>query len=235
MRSSRSPLMRSADCSSWPLSHATASAGSWPSPLACARARCLASSGPTSTSTRSDRLSARVLAQVAPMAAPGTAAVRRRGQLPARVRINPETGTTKSRAGNRQVAAYHRSSPPFFAPFARPTRRARPRRQRHGMRVGGSSPPRRAPHQPPHRLVHLEGPAPAGRHRDGRLHDASHTAATVLLMLGVSQTHDDEHHGLVQPRHGPALRPRCRTDPGDVARRVDELLLAGPRDTGGPE
>ena len=41
--------------------------------------------------------------------------------------------------------------------------------------------------QPAHGLASLEGSAESAGVRDGRLHDARHTAATVLLLLGVNE------------------------------------------------
>lgn len=64
--------------------------------------------------------------------------------------------------------------------------------------------------------------------RDGRLHDARHTAATVLLILGVGRAGGDGHHGLVELGDGgpvPALTTQVRRD---IAQRVGGLLWDSP-------
>ena len=45
---------------------------------------------------------------------------------------------------------------------------------------------------------------------DGRLHDARHTAATVLLVLGVPGADGDGRHGVVEHGDGGALSARDR-------------------------
>lgn len=48
--------------------------------------------------------------------------------------------------------------------------------------------------------------------RDGRLHDARHTAATVLLLLGVPERTANEHHGLVLDGDGGQVPAHHRPD-----------------------
>jgi hypothetical protein len=68
--------------------------------------------------------------------------------------------------------------------------------------------------------------------RDARLHDARHTAASVLLVLGRAGADGDGGHGLVDDRNGLSL-PACnRSDPprcGLTRRRSPPGSPLGPR------
>jgi integrase len=59
--------------------------------------------------------------------------------------------------------------------------------------------------------------------RDGRLHDARHTAGTVLLLLGAPERIVDAIMGW-EPGGSARMRARCRhvTDP--MLKRVDEQI-----------
>ncbi|MCF6525663.1 site-specific integrase [Streptomyces sp. JJ36] len=112
---------------------------------------------------------------------------RKAGYCPQRRRTNPETADTKSRAGRRAVGL-----PPQLADLLRAHRTAQEAERREaGERwhdegwvfattIGrGTSP--RVDYDEWKELLRDAGV------RDGRLHDARHTAATVLLILGVPE------------------------------------------------
>lgn len=112
---------------------------------------------------------------------------RKPGYCPKRLRTNPETADTKSRAGRRAVGL-----PPQLVDLLR-THRERHDAERaaagdHWREEGwlfptdtgrGTSP--RTDYDDWKELLHR------AKVRDGRLHDARHTAATVLLILGVPE------------------------------------------------
>ncbi|BAG20685.1 site-specific integrase [Streptomyces griseus] len=94
---------------------------------------------------------------------------RKPGYCPQKVNIRRETKDTKSRAGRRPIG-----NPEPLVQLLLQHRRAQER-------------DRRAP-QPEHRPPRVEDLLKAAGLRAGRLHDARHTAATVLLILGVPDT-----------------------------------------------
>lgn len=112
---------------------------------------------------------------------------RKAGYCPQRKRTNPETADTKSRAGRRTVGL-----PPQLVELLR----------RHGEQQNAERTAAGADWQEGDWLFATptgRGLSPrvdyddwkallaAAKVRDGRLHDARHTAATVLLILGVSE------------------------------------------------
>ncbi len=112
---------------------------------------------------------------------------RKAGYCPEKRRSNPETSTTKSRAGRRAVGL-----PEQLVDLLRAHRTAQAvERTAVGERwvEGGWVFPDEHGRSPSHRRDWAEWKAllVEAKVRDGRLHDARHTAATVLLILGVSE------------------------------------------------
>ncbi|MEU1627348.1 site-specific integrase [Streptomyces sp. NPDC020096] len=112
---------------------------------------------------------------------------RKAGYCPQRRRSNPETSTTKSRAGRRAVGL-----PEQLVDLLRAHRKAQDaQREAAGKRwvEGGWVFADEHGRSPSHRRDWTEWKAllTDANVRDGRLHDARHTAATVLLILGVSE------------------------------------------------
>ncbi|MFI6696681.1 tyrosine-type recombinase/integrase [Streptomyces sp. NPDC050433] len=112
---------------------------------------------------------------------------RKPGYCPERRRTNPETADTKSRAGRRAVGL-----PPQLVDLLR-THRARQDVERtaageHWKEEGWLFPTATGRGTSP-RTDYDDWKELLGRAkvRDGRLHDARHTAATVLLILGVPE------------------------------------------------
>ncbi|GAO09193.1 putative phage integrase [Streptomyces lydicamycinicus] len=109
------------------------------------------------------------------------------GYCPQRRRTNPETSTTKSRAGRRAVGL-----PEQLVGLLRAHREAQDaERQKAGKRWMESGWVFADEHgrSPSHQRDWAEWKAMLAEAnvRDGRLHDARHTAATVLLILGVPE------------------------------------------------
>ena len=65
------------------------------------------------------------------------------------------------------------------------------------------------------------------RVREARLHDARHTAATTLLLLGVPERARDGRHGLVERRDGQEVRARDREAPPGHRRPAEHVPLDG--------
>ncbi|KOY59602.1 tyrosine-type recombinase/integrase [Streptomyces sp. XY332] len=112
---------------------------------------------------------------------------RKAGYCPGKRRTNPETSTTKSRAGRRAVGL-----PDQLVDLLRDHRKAQgAERDAAGKRwvEGGWVFPNEHGRSPSHRRDWAEWKAllVEAKVRDGRLHDARHTAATVLLILGVPE------------------------------------------------
>lgn len=112
---------------------------------------------------------------------------RKAGYCPQKRRSNPETSVTKSRAGRRAVGL-----PEQLVDLLRAHRKAQDaERQTGGKRwvEGDWVFPDEQGRSPSHRRDWAEWKAllVEAKVRDGRLHDARHTAATVLLILGVSE------------------------------------------------
>ncbi|WP_328682986.1 tyrosine-type recombinase/integrase [Streptomyces sp. NBC_00343] len=112
---------------------------------------------------------------------------RKAGYCPEKRRKNPETSTTKSRAGRRAVGL-----PEQLVDLLRAHRKVQEtERQAAGKHwvEGGWVFPDEHGRSPSHRRDWTEWKAllAEANIRDGRLHDARHTAATVLLILGVPE------------------------------------------------
>ncbi|GAA2674855.1 hypothetical protein GCM10009864_52540 [Streptomyces lunalinharesii] len=109
------------------------------------------------------------------------------GYCPQKRRTNPETSTTKSRAGRRSVGL-----PEQLVDLLRAHRTAQDaERESAGedWEEGGWVFPNEYGHVPSHREDWTAWKAllAEAKVRNGRLHDARHTAATVLLILGVPE------------------------------------------------
>ena len=149
------------------------------------------------------------------------------GHCPARVKVNADTGPTKSRAGRRVIGL-----PAALADLLRLHREQQNRDREHARQLwadGGwvftdklGRPV--VPNTDYHAWKALLRRAGV---RDARLHDARHTAATVLLVLGVPERTVMEIMGWSTT--GMAARYQHVTDPirQEVAARVGGLLWAG--------
>ncbi|MGX9921914.1 tyrosine-type recombinase/integrase [Streptomyces sp. NPDC002248] len=156
---------------------------------------------------------------------------RKAGYCPERRRTNPETADTKSRAGRRAVGlpaqlgdllSEHREKQLTERAvagmdwteegwvFATPT--------------GRGTPPR-TDYDEWKELLRTAGV------RDGRLHDARHTAATVLLILGVSERAVMGLMGWSTTAMAARYQHMVDTVRADVARQVDGLIWT-PREEG---
>jgi integrase len=146
------------------------------------------------------------------------------GYCPQRIQINAETDTTKSRAGRRQIGL-----PPHLAGLLEQHRLNQDRERRHARDawvegVWVFSTEIGAPISPRTDWSHWKQLLKDADIRDSRLHDARHTAATVLLLLGVSQPTMMNIMGWSNPamaqRYAHVVDPIRR----DVADRVGGLL-----------
>lgn len=136
----------------------------------------------------------------------------RAGYCAARVRVNPETDTTKSRAGNRQVGL-----PAQLVALLAHHRLLQQEEQAHAgsawLEGGwGFTTETGEPINPRTDWSHWKALLQEADIRDGRLHDARHTAATVLLMLGVSQP-TIRIGRAVNVRQAPLTRAGAPSDP----------------------
>ena len=149
------------------------------------------------------------------------------GFCPRRRQRNPITGETKSSAGNRviglpqelvEMLKLHREEQD------RARRRAAQLWREHGWVFASPIGEALNPNSDYHEWKAL---LKAAGVRDGRLHDARHTAATVLLVLGVPERTVMSIMGWSSTSM--AARYQHVTDPirRDVARRVGGLLWAG--------
>ncbi|MBZ6132402.1 tyrosine-type recombinase/integrase [Streptomyces olivaceus] len=162
---------------------------------------------------------------------------RKAGYCPQRQRTNPETADTKSRAGRRSVGL-----PAQLVDLLR-VHRAKQDAERAatGERWadegwlfatpdGRGTPPRTDYDDWKELLT-------AAKVRDGRLHDARHTAATVLLILGVSERAVMGLMGWSTTAMAARYQHMVDTVRVDVARQVDGLIWKtdrdGPDDDGG--
>ncbi|WP_340559406.1 tyrosine-type recombinase/integrase [Streptomyces sp. GSL17-111] len=149
---------------------------------------------------------------------------RKAGYCPERRRTNPETAETKSRAGRRAVGL-----PPQLADLLR---RHRVEQDRERQAAGehwhddgwlfatstgrGTSP--RVDYDEWKELLR------DAKVRDGRLHDARHTAATVLLILGVSERAVMGLMGWSSTSMTARYQHMVDSVRTDVARQVDGLI-----------
>ncbi|MDK1475408.1 site-specific integrase [Streptomyces sp. 549] len=149
---------------------------------------------------------------------------RKAGYCPDRRRTNPETADTKSRAGRRAVGL-----PPQLANLLRQHRVAQDReRQAAGEQwtengwlfatVDGRGTSPRTDYDEWKELL------TDAKVRDGRLHDARHTAATVLLILGVSERAVMGLMGWSTTAMAARYQHMVDSVRSDVARQVDGLI-----------
>jgi integrase len=147
------------------------------------------------------------------------------GYCPGRVPIRAETKETKSRAGKRPIGL-----PEEITAMLRAHRAAQARERKAARQLWEGGPletgwvftdPGGRPINPRFDYDEWKRLLEAAGVRDGRLHDARHTAATVLLILGIPDTAVD---GVMGWEPGGAMRRRYQhlTDP--VLRGIAEKL-----------
>jgi integrase len=151
------------------------------------------------------------------------------GYCPERVPIRPATKDTKSRAGKRPIGL-----PPQIVSMLEAHRAAQEKKRTAARQLWhaaewvftddlGKPVNPRFDYEEWKRLLR------AAKVRDGRLHDARHTAATVLLILGIPDTAVD---GVMGWEPGGAMRRRYQhlTDPvlKNIADRLGHTLWGGP-------
>ncbi|MFD3569698.1 tyrosine-type recombinase/integrase [Streptomyces sp. NPDC058667] len=154
----------------------------------------------------------------------GDACGRKAGYCPERKRTNPETADTKSRAGRRAVGL-----PPQLVDLLR-THRKRQDAERaaagdkwteegwlFATETGRGTSPRTDYDDWKELLVDAKV-------RDGRLHDARHTAATVLLILGVSERAVMGLMGWSSTAMAARYQHMVDTVRTNIARQVDGLI-----------
>ncbi|MEV7445267.1 tyrosine-type recombinase/integrase [Streptomyces sp. NPDC091204] len=149
---------------------------------------------------------------------------RKAGYCPERRRSNPETSTTKSRAGRRAVGL-----PTQLVDLLHAHRKAQAvERLAVGERweEGGWVFPDEHGRSPSHRRDWAEWKAllVQAKVRDGRLHDARHTAATVLLILGVPERAVMGLMGWSTTAMAARYQHMVDAVRADVARQVDNLI-----------
>jgi integrase len=158
---------------------------------------------------------------------------RKPGYCPQRVKIRPDAGATKSRAGRRRLGL-----PAELVALLRAHREEQDRERelagqlwREGEWVFTT--PIGEPINPSTDYHAWKALLARAGVRDARLHDARHTAATVLLILGVSERAVMGIMGWSDP--GMAKRYQHVTDPvrRDVAGLINGFLWA--RETPGPD
>ncbi|MFE0930450.1 tyrosine-type recombinase/integrase [Streptomyces mutabilis] len=160
----------------------------------------------------------------------GDSCGRKAGYCPQRQRTNPETADTKSRAGRRSVGL-----PAQLVDLLR-IHRAKQDAERTAAGEkwadegwlfatpdGRGTPPRTDYDDWKELLA-------AAKVRDGRLHDARHTAATVLLILGVSERAVMGLMGWSTTAMAARYQHMVDTVRVDVARQVDGLIWEPNRD-----
>ncbi|WP_328298911.1 site-specific integrase [Streptomyces sp. NBC_00435] len=149
---------------------------------------------------------------------------RKAGYCPEKRRSNPETSVTKSRAGRRAVGL-----PEQLVDLLRAHRKAQAaERKTVGKRwvEGDWVFPDEHGRSPSHRRDWAEWKAllVAAKVRDGRLHDARHTAATVLLILGVPERAVMGLMGWSTTAMAARYQHMVDAVRTDVARQVDGLI-----------
>lgn len=154
----------------------------------------------------------------------GTCSGKSAGYCPARIRTNPETDTTKSLAGNRHVGL-----PPQLVTLLRHHKTAQQeehKRARSAWHEGGwvFTTGTGDPINPRTDWSHWKVLLKQAGIRDGRLHDARHAAATVLLLLGVSQPAMMSIMGWSNPAMAQRYAHVVAPIRDDVARQVGGLL-----------
>ncbi|MEV5797316.1 tyrosine-type recombinase/integrase [Streptomyces collinus] len=146
------------------------------------------------------------------------------GYCPQRQRTNPELATTKSRAGRRAVGL-----PDQLVDLLRAHLRAQEAertRAGKGWEDNGLVFPDEHGRSPSHRRDWAEwkGLLVEAKVRDGRLHDARHTAATVLLILGVPERAVMGLMGWSTTAMAARYQHMVDAVRADVARQVDNLI-----------
>ncbi|MCP3756282.1 site-specific integrase [Streptomyces sp. TBY4] len=149
---------------------------------------------------------------------------RKAGYCPERRRSNPETSVTKSRAGRRAVGL-----PEQLVDLLRAHRKVQDEERRAvGKRwvEGDWVFPDEHGRSPSHRRDWAEWKAllVEAKVRDGRLHDARHTAATVLLILGVPERAVMGLMGWSTTAMAARYQHMVDAVRSDVARQVDGLI-----------
>ncbi|MGI5356134.1 tyrosine-type recombinase/integrase [Streptomyces sp. CA-252508] len=151
---------------------------------------------------------------------------RKAGYCPQRKRTNPETADTKSRAGRRAVGL-----PPQLVDLLR-THWKRQDAERvtagdkwteEGWLFATETGRGTSPRTDYDDWKELLSDAKV---RDGRLHDARHTAATVLLILGVSERAVMGLMGWSSTAMAARYQHMVDTVRGDIARQIDGLIWA---------
>lgn len=155
------------------------------------------------------------------------------GYCPQRRRTNPELATTKSRAGRRAVGL-----PEQLVDLLRAHLKAQEgERAAAGKRweENGLVFPDEHGRSPSHRRDWAEWKAllAEANARDGRLHDARHTAATVLLILGVPERAVMGLMGWSTTAMAARYQHMVDAVRVDVARQVDGLIWETA--SGGPD
>jgi integrase len=149
---------------------------------------------------------------------------RKAGYCPERRRTNPETANTKSRAGRRAVGL-----PDQLVDLLRAHRKAQESERAAAGKdwtEGGWVFPDERGRIASHRKDWAEWKEllTAAKVRDGRLHDARHTAATVLLILGVPERAVMGLMGWSTTAMAARYQHMVDAVRTDVARQVDGLI-----------
>ncbi|MFF3564029.1 tyrosine-type recombinase/integrase [Streptomyces sp. NPDC002574] len=156
---------------------------------------------------------------------------RKAGYCPQREQVRREYKSTKSRAGRRTIG--------LPDPLIKLLRRHREEQERERIAAGDAwqgtgyvfAQPNGSPLVPNTDYHHWKELLQLARVRDGRLHDARHTAATVLLLLGVPDVVVDAIMGW-EPGGSARMRSRYMHVTGpvlkNVARQVGDALWGSP-------
>ncbi|HTK64391.1 MAG TPA: site-specific integrase [Pseudonocardia sp.] len=151
------------------------------------------------------------------------------GFCPSRMSIRPETNDTKSRAGRRAVGV-----PSELVSLLEQHRNEQDAERKVAAQLWRDSgyvftTPRGEPVNPSTDYHHWKRLLRTAGIRDGRLHDARHTAATVLLILGVPERTVMSLMGWATTAMAARYQHITGSIRGDVAERVGGLLWpAGP-------
>jgi integrase len=156
------------------------------------------------------------------------------GYCPQRRRTNPDESTTKSRAGRRAVGL-----PEQLVDLLRAHARAQEAERAAAGQLWADSGlvfPDEHGRSPSHRKDWAEWKAllTEASVRNGRLHDARHTAATVLLILGVPERAVMGLMGWSTTAMAARYQHMVDAVRADVARQVDGLIWKSSDDGDGP-
>ncbi|MGD9526249.1 tyrosine-type recombinase/integrase [Pseudonocardia sp.] len=149
---------------------------------------------------------------------------RKAGYCPNRQLTRPETDDTKSRAGRRAVGL-----PDELVALLRTHRDEQAAEQDRAAQLWRDSgyvftTPRGEPVNPSTDYHHWKRLLAGAGLRDGRLHDARHTAATVLLILGVPERAVMGLMGWSTTAMAARYQHMTVTIRNDIARRIDGLI-----------